>query len=65
MVDQGKRTVAETNRDFQQLAEGVGKTGTLIREISQASEEQSAGVTSINRAVSNLTNLIQTSRADG
>ncbi|MHB8773312.1 MAG: methyl-accepting chemotaxis protein [Syntrophales bacterium] len=65
MVEQGKTTVEETNRDFQQVADRVGQTGTLIREISQASEEQSAGVTNINRAVSNLTTLIQTGRAEG
>jgi len=63
MVDQGKATLEETNHGFQEVAERVGQTGVLIREISAGSEEQSEGVTSINRAVVNLTDLIQTGRA--
>ena len=63
MVDQGKATLEETNQGFQEVADRVGKTGALIREISAGSEEQSEGVTSINRAVVNLTNLIQTGQA--
>ncbi len=59
MVDQGKATLEETNHGFQEVAERVGQTGTLIREISAGSEEQSEGVASINRAVVDLTGLIQ------
>lgn len=63
MVDQGKTTLEKTNRDFREVADRVAKTGTLIREISAGSEEQSQGVAGINRAVSNLTGLIQAGQA--
>ena len=63
MVDQGKATLEETNHGFQEVADRVGKTGALIREISAGSEEQSEGVTSINEAVVNLTSLIQAGQA--
>ena len=64
MVDQGTATLEETNHGFQEVADRVGKTGALIREISAGSEEQSQGVTSINGAVVNLTNLIQAGQAE-
>jgi hypothetical protein len=60
VVDQGRATLEDTNQDFQHVADRVAKTGTLIREISAGSEEQRQGVTAINQAVSNLTNLILT-----
>ena len=60
MVNQGKSTLEETNHGFQEVADRVGKTGTLIREISAGSEEQSQGVANINQAVLKLTNLMQT-----
>jgi len=50
----------ETNQGFQEVANRVGKTGALIREISAGSEEQSQGVANINQAVLKLTNLMQT-----
>ena len=59
MVNQGTATLEETNNGFQEVADRVGKTGALIREISAGSEEQSQGVDNINQAVSNLTNLMQ------
>ena len=59
MVNQGKSTLEETNHGFQEVADRVGKTGTLIREISAGSEEQSQGVANINQAVLKLTNLMQ------
>jgi len=60
MVDLGKATLEETNRGFQEVADRVVQTGALIREISGGSKEQSEGVSNINCAVVNLTNLIQT-----
>ncbi|MBE0555930.1 MAG: hypothetical protein IH628_01750, partial [Proteobacteria bacterium] len=38
MVDQGTATLEETNNGFQEVADRVGKTGALIREISAGSE---------------------------
>jgi methyl-accepting chemotaxis protein len=60
VVELGRASLEETNLGFQEVADRVGQTGTLIQEISGGSKEQSEGVSSINCAVVNLTNLIQT-----
>jgi methyl-accepting chemotaxis protein len=61
MVESGEAVLKETNHSFKEVAEQVGKTGVLIREISSGSEEQREGVASINSAVIELTRLIQKS----
>ena len=61
MVESGEAVLHETNDSFHEVADRVGKTGTLIREISAGSEEQREGVASINNAVSDLTLLMQKS----
>ncbi len=58
MVESGEAVLVETDNSFKEFAEQVGKTGALIREISAGSEEQRKGVTNINRAVIDLTQLI-------
>jgi methyl-accepting chemotaxis protein len=61
MVESGEAVLAATNSSFQEVADQVGKTGALIREISAGSEEQREGVAGINKAVSDLTLLMQKS----
>ncbi|MCE5282570.1 MAG: methyl-accepting chemotaxis protein [Deltaproteobacteria bacterium] len=58
MVESGEAVLAETNGSFKEFADQAGKTGSLIREISAGSEEQREGVSDINRAVIDLTQLI-------
>ena len=61
MVESGEAVLKETNNSFREVADQVGKTGVLIREISAGSEEQREGVANINSAVIDLTRLIQKS----
>jgi len=61
IVESGEAILKETNSSFHDVADQVGKTGTLIREISAGSEEQREGVASINNAVSDLTLLMEKS----
>jgi len=47
------------NESFREVADQVEKTGDLIREISAGTREQREGVARINRAVQDLTALVQ------
>lgn len=61
LVESGEAVLEETNNSFHEVADQVGKTGTLIREISAGSEEQREGVSRINNAILDLTLLMQKS----
>jgi methyl-accepting chemotaxis protein len=61
MVAAGDLLLQETNESFKEVADQVGRAGILIREISTGSDEQREGVTNINSAVIDLTQMIQKS----
>ena len=58
MVESGEAVLKETNNSFREVADQVGKTAALVREISAGSEEQREGVGNINSAVVDLTELV-------
>lgn len=61
MVAAGELLLQETNDSFKEVADQVGRAGILVREISTGSDEQREGVTNINSAVIDLTQMIQQS----
>lgn len=62
-VKQGHHLLGKTNTEFNELSEGVIKSGELVRGIAAASEEQSQGIEQISRAVSDLDQVIQNNAA--
>jgi methyl-accepting chemotaxis protein len=62
-VNQGGELVTKTNEAFAKVAESTSKVGTLVGEISAASNEQAQGIEQINRAVVDMDKVIQQNAA--
>ncbi len=63
-VNDGSELVNATNGDFLKVAEGSSRVGDLITEITEASREQSQGITQINEAVSEMDKITQLNAAN-
>ncbi len=59
----GSDVVEKTNQEFEQLVSGVNKAGELVGEITAASGEQAQGIEQINRAVTEMDQVIQANAA--
>jgi len=62
-VQEGSGQVTSTTEAFAQVDENSRKQGELIGEISSASNEQAMGIDQINRAVSDMDDVVQQNAA--
>ncbi|MFZ4715617.1 MAG: HAMP domain-containing methyl-accepting chemotaxis protein [Bacteriovoracaceae bacterium] len=58
-VDAGKSAASECVKSLENIIENIVQVDSLIKEIANASQEQSAGVREINKAVSELDHATQ------
>jgi methyl-accepting chemotaxis protein len=58
-VDAGSRLVGAAGRTMDEIVEAVKGVTTLIAEIAAASQEQSTGIEQVNRAVSQMDQVVQ------
>jgi len=58
-VDEGSSLVKATYDDFAGVVDAVGKTESLISEISNANKEQSIGIEEINKALTEIDTITQ------
>jgi methyl-accepting chemotaxis protein len=63
-VSDGSELVTTTNDAFTQVAESSGKVGSLIAEISEASNEQSDGIEQVNIAITEMDKVVQQNAAN-
>ncbi len=63
-VNEGSESVGKTNGEFRQVAATVTKSTELVREIAAASHEQAQGIEQINKALSELDQVIQQNAAN-
>jgi len=59
----GTKVAGETAAFLRKIVEGVTKAADLVGQIAVASNEQSAGISQINKAVSQVSDVIQTNSA--
>ena len=62
-VHNGAAMVERTNGEFTNVATSVGKSGNLVGEIAAASQEQAQGIHQVNKAVSEMEQVIQRNAA--
>ena len=58
-IREGSELVEKTDREFQEVAATVGKSGELVGEISAASIEQAQGIEQVNKAVNQMDRVVQ------
>ena len=58
-VSYGHEIVTHAADAFHDVAEGTGKVGVLIREITEASREQAQGIEQVNKAVAEVDRAVQ------
>ena len=54
------RIAGETADSLKKIAEGVTTAANLVEQLAVASNEQSAGIAQINKAISQVSDVIQT-----
>ena len=59
-VDAGARLVEQAGATIQELVVAVRKVAAIMTEISTASQEQSSGIEQINKAISQMDQVVQT-----
>ncbi len=62
-VQTGTDLVTQTNEAFTEVTSGTDKVALLITEIATASSEQAVGIDQVNKAVSEMDNIIQSNAA--
>jgi hypothetical protein len=62
-VKAGERLVEVTSSSFKQVAETSGKVVVLVGEIAAASQEQSQGISEVNKAVVEMSTVTQQNAA--
>src|SRR5689334_22160684 len=62
-VEEGNRLVDESGRHLTQIQVAVKKVADIIGEIAAASREQSAGITQVNKAVTQIDEMTQQNAA--
>ncbi|MEN6486886.1 MAG: methyl-accepting chemotaxis protein [Syntrophobacteraceae bacterium] len=63
-VQEGSALVERTNREFNEVAVSVAKSGELVSEIAAASQEQSQGIGQVNKAISEMDKVVQGNAAN-
>ena len=63
-IKEGSEVVQKTNTEFSDVQTSSGKMGELVGEISAASGEQAQGIDQINKAVSEMDNVVQQNAAN-
>ena len=63
-VHDGSELVFATNKAFSRVAKSSEKIGTLVSEISQASNEQSTGIEQVNNAIGEMDRVVQQNAAN-
>jgi len=63
-VNEGSTLVTDTNNTFEVMSTSTGKVGSLIFEISEASNEQSDGIEQINIAIADVDQVVQQTAAN-
>jgi len=58
-VKEGSELVAQTDGEFREVADSVGKSSELVDEIAAASQEQALGIEQVNKAVSEMDRVVQ------
>ena len=62
-VEEGSRLVNESGETLEQIVNGVKKVTDIVGEIAAASQEQSAGIEEVNRAIVQMDELTQQNAA--
>jgi methyl-accepting chemotaxis protein len=62
-VDAGSQLVDDAGRNMSEIVQSVQHVAQLIKDISAASAEQSAGIASVNRAVAQIDHMTQQNAA--
>ncbi|MFH0880451.1 MAG: methyl-accepting chemotaxis protein [Lentisphaerota bacterium] len=62
-ADAGVDVACEVAKNLNGIYESTGKVGTLIGEIAAASKEQAQGIDQVNKAVSEMNNVVQQNAA--
>ena len=63
-VQEGSALVERTNREFNEVAVSVAKSGELVSEIAAASQEQSQGINQVNKAMAEMDKVVQGNAAN-
>ena len=63
-IKEGSEVVQKTNAEFSEVQTSSAKMGELVGEISAASGEQAQGIDQINKAVSEMDNVVQQNAAN-
>ncbi len=63
-VQDGSSLVEQTNKEFQEVAHIVARSGDLVGEITAASHEQAQGIEQVNRAVVEMDKAVQQNAAN-
>ncbi len=62
-VDEGSRLVNESGETLEEIVTGVKKVTDIVGEIAAASQEQSAGIDEVNKAITQMDELTQQNAA--
>jgi methyl-accepting chemotaxis protein len=62
-IEEGNRLVAQSQKTLEEMLLGVKKVSDIVGEIAAASQEQSAGILQVNRAVSQMDEMTQQNAA--
>jgi aerotaxis receptor len=62
-VAEGSREMQSAGQTISEVVHSVARVGELIRQISQATQEQSTGITQVNLAVTQLDSVTQQNAA--
>lgn len=63
MINQGSEQVNKSGATFKEIAASVEQVNTLIKNITQASEEQATGIEDINKAINRIDEATQQNAA--
>ncbi len=62
-VDTGSRLVARAGATMEQVVASIGKLGTIVGDISSASDEQQSGIEQVNVAITQMDGITQENAA--
>ncbi|MGA3118669.1 MAG: methyl-accepting chemotaxis protein [Syntrophobacteraceae bacterium] len=63
-IKEGSDLMERTDKEFQEVAQRVGKASELVGEISAASHEQSQGIEKVNKAVGEMDKVVKQNAAN-
>jgi methyl-accepting chemotaxis protein len=62
-ITDGTQLVNQSGKTLQELVDAIDKVNTMMREVSDASKEQTAGIEQVNRAVAQMDEMTQQNAA--